>query len=235
MNLDPENPSASKPSPPAHGGISSTATSGVSDLSVDDPGEHLEPGEAQRPVPLLFITFACAFFAWGGYYMQRYSGGYTPLSYDENSFGGPPKTNTVQVVDPYALGKRLFGDTCAKCHQADGQGLPGQYPPLVKSEWVLASGPARMIRITLDGLQGPIRVKGLDYNNNMTPWRDTLSDQQLAAIITFVRTQKEWGHTATPVTPEEVADIRKKTKDRPLIGPWTAKELENIPEHEPTP
>jgi hypothetical protein len=69
----------------------------------------------------------------------------------------------------------------------------------------------------------------------MTPWRDTLNDQQIAAIITFVRTQKEWGHTATPVTPEEVAAIRKKTKDRSTLGPWTAAELLALPDHEPQP
>ena len=90
--------------------------------------------------------------------------------------------------------------------------MPGQYPPLVGSEWVLASGPARMIRIVLDALQGPVKVKGLNFNNTMTPWRDTLTDQQIAAIITYVRTQKDWGHNASPVTPEEVAGHSRETK-----------------------
>jgi mono/diheme cytochrome c family protein len=209
---------------------------GVGDITPRDPREYIEPGEAHRPIKLLYVTFLVTLFSWGGFYFQRYSAGYHPLGYDEYSSGpGGVKSNVVQNIDPYTLGKRIFNENCAKCHQPDGLGLPGQYPPLVGSEWPLAPGPARMIRIVLDGMTGPIKVKGLDYNNNMTPWRDVFNDQQIAAVITFVRTQKDWGHAASPVTPEEVATIRKKTKDRPAIGPWTANELLAIPEVEPQP
>jgi len=218
----------------AEGG--SLPTPGVSDLAPADPAEHIEPSEAHRPMSLIYVTFLCAFFGWGGYYVQRYSAGYDALGYDEHSGGpGALRTNAAPAIDPYVLGQRLFGDTCAKCHQADGQGVAGQYPPLVKSEWALAPGPARMIRIVLDGLTGPITVKGVTYNNNMTPWRDSLTDKQIAAVITYVRTQKDWGHTASAVTPEEVGAIRKKTKDRPAVGPWTVAELMAIPENEPQP
>ena len=217
--------------PPAN-----VAPPGVNDLAVSDPREHLEPGEAQRPLSLWLLTFIGAVLFWGGWYVQRYSGAYEALVYDEHAAGiGVSRTNAAVTVDPYVLGKRLFNDTCAKCHQPDGQGLPGQYPPLVGSEWVLAADPARMIRIVLDGLQGPIKVKGIEFNNVMTPWRDALTDQQIAAVLTFVRGQKEWGHTAAPVTPEEVGSIRAKTKDRALLGPWTAAELLSLPENEPAP
>jgi hypothetical protein len=100
---------------------------------------------------------------------------------------------------------------------------------------VLTSGPARMIRIVLDALQGPVKVKGMEFNNTMTPWRDTLTDQQIAAVITYVRTQKDWDNKASAVTPADVAEIRKKTKDRPAFGPWTVSDLLAIPEHEPQP
>ena len=213
-----------------------TGSLGVADLAAQDPREHLEPGEAHRPVSMWYVLFLCTLFGWGGFYVQRYSGGYGALGYDEELMGlGSLKSSAVQALDPYALGKRLFGDTCAKCHQPDGLGVAGQYPPLVGSEWVLSAGPARMIRIALDAAQGPIKVKGSDYNNNMTPWRDALTDAQLAAILTFVRTQKEWGHSASVVAPEEVAAIRKKTKDRPAVGPWTMPELLALPEIEPVP
>lgn len=210
-------------------------TPGVRDIAPADPLEHAEPDEAHRPVSILYVTMLCALFAWGGYYVQRYSGAYGPLDYNENGLGLVTSTNAPAPVDPYTMGKRIFGDTCAKCHQPDGLGLPGQYPPLVGSEWVLAKGPARMIRIVLDGAQGPIKVKGLDFNNAMTPWRDTLTDQQIAAVITFVRTQKDWGHTASPVTPEEVAAIRKLTKDHAAAGAWNPAELLNVSENVPQP
>ena len=222
MNRDPDN-------------NMSAAPGGVADLAPADPREHIEPNEAQRPMSLWYVTLLCLFFAWAGYYVQRYSADYGALSYDENAGFGGAKTNIVKQVDPYVLGKRLFENVCAKCHQPDGQGIAGQYPPLVGSEWALASGPARMIRIALDGLQGPITVKGASYNNNMTPHRDALTDPQIAAILTYVRTQKEWGHNASPVAPEEVAAIRNKTKDRAALGSWTAAELLALPDHEPRP
>lgn len=209
---------------------------GVADLACADLREPVEPAEDHPPLPLWLVTFIGALLFWGGIYMQRYSGGYAAAVYNENSSGlSAARTNAVAQVDPYALGKRLFADTCAKCHQPDGQGVPGQYPPLVGSEWVLASSPTRMIRIVLDALQGPVKVKGLEFNNNMTPWRDSLTDQQIAAIITYVRTQKDWGQNASRVTPEQVAEIRKKTKDHAALGPWTVAELLAIPEHEPQP
>jgi mono/diheme cytochrome c family protein len=227
----------SQPSPSEaslHPGGNLGVPHGVADLAPADPYEYMEPGEMDRPISLMYVLFLCALFAWGGFYVQRYSAGYAALGYDEYSSGpGTGKTNAVQQVDPYVLGRRLFGDTCAKCHQLDGAGVAGQYPPLAGSEWVLSPGPARMIRIVLDAVQGPITVKGAQYNNNMTPWRDTLNDQQIAAIITYARTQKEWSHTASAVTPEEVAAIRKKTKDRAASGPWTASELLALPDHEP--
>jgi mono/diheme cytochrome c family protein len=210
-------------------------TGGVEDLAPADPREHIEPTEAERPLSLWFVTFLCVCFGWGGYYLQRYSADYGALSYDENAGLGGAKTNVVKQVDPYVLGRRLFESVCARCHQPDGQGVAGQYPPLVGSEWVLAPGPARLIRIVLDGLQGPITVKGVAYNNNMTPHRDALTDAQIAAVLTYLRTQKDWGHSAAPVTPEEVAAIRSKTKDRAALGAWTAAELLALPEHEPAP
>ena len=208
MNRDPDN-------------NMSAAPGGVADLAPADPREHIEPNEAQRPMSLWYVTLLCLFFAWAGYYTQRYSADYGALSYDENAGFGGAKTNIVKQVDPYVLGKRLFENVCAKCHQPDGQGVAGQYPPLVGSEWVLASGPARMIRIALDGLQGPITVKGVGYNNNMTPHRDALNDQQIAAILTYVR--REWDHGCAPVTPETVKQIRQDTEKRE--DAWTVIEL----------
>ncbi len=215
-SLPPETPANRQPAP-----VDFPPRTGVADLACADEYEEIDPGEQHPPMPLWLVTFVGALLFLGGIYLQRYSGGYAAMVYDENTSGGQPKATIPAPVDPYVMGKRIFANICAKCHQPDGLGLPGQYPPLVGSEWALAPGPARMIRIALDGLQGPITVKGLNFNNTMAPLRDTLTDQQIAAAITYVRTQKDWGHGASPVTPEEVADIRNKTKGRPLIGSWT--------------
>lgn len=206
----------------------------VSSLHAAILREHGEPKEGQEPLSLWLIGLMSALLFWGGFYLQRYSGGYQPLVYDEKSSGAAPVVaGPAPSVDLFAQGKRIFADTCGKCHQPNGQGLPGQYPPLTGSEWVLAAGPARIIRIVLDGLNGPIQVKGVEFNNQMVPWRDVFSDQQIAAALTYVRGEKDWGNNAAPITPEQVAAVRQKTKDRPNVGPWTAPELLAVPETEP--
>ncbi|MCL5096886.1 MAG: cytochrome c [Candidatus Omnitrophica bacterium] len=208
----------------------------VSSLHAAILREHAEPKEGREPLSVWLVAFMGALLFWGGFYLQRYSGGYKPLVYDENSFGtSPVQAGPAPPVDLYAEGKRIFADTCSKCHQLNGLGLPGQYPPLAGSEWVRAAGPARVIRIVLDGLTGPIQVKGLDFNNQMVPWRDVFSDEQIAAALTYVRGQKEWGNNASPVAPDQVAGIREKTKNRPNIGPWTPGELLAIPDEEESP
>ena len=110
---------------------------------------------------------------------------------------------------------------CATCHQPDGKGMPGAFPPLAGSE--LLTGPAdKPIAIVLHGLTGPVTVAGTEYNGMMMPW-GTLSDEQIAAILTYERSS--WGNTASAVTVAEVAAVRKATAAR--TTPWTITELES--------
>ena len=111
----------------------------------------------------------------------------------------------------------------------DHLGTPGSYPPLAGSEWVNQSDPSRMIRIMLDGLNGPITVKGQQWPGTavMPAFRDAgLTDDDLANIATYVR--KTWGNNAPAVHPEQVAAIKETTGIR--VGrAWTAEELMSIP------
>jgi mono/diheme cytochrome c family protein len=119
---------------------------------------------------------------------------------------------------------------CSACHQTTGLGsTANNAPPLLASEWVLAEGPNRIIRIVLNGLQGPIEVAGKPYGAGvMTPFKDSLSDADIAAVITFIRMNPEWNHKGTEVKPEQVAKIREETKTRAVN--WTAAELLKVPE-----
>jgi mono/diheme cytochrome c family protein len=128
-------------------------------------------------------------------------------------------------VDP-ELGRTVYARTCLACHQGGGTGTPGMFPPLAGSEWVTSEGHQRIIRIVLNGLSGPIEVAGAQYNNVMVPWRDTLKDDEIAAVLTFIRS--EWGNKADPVPVEEVTAVRKITESRG--NPWTADELLQVPE-----
>lgn len=117
---------------------------------------------------------------------------------------------------------------CVACHQPNGSGNPANgCPPLAKSDWVLAEGPARLIRIVLHGAQGPMVVNGQTWSGNMTPFGPNLSDDQIANVLSYIRASPEWGNAASEVTPEMVKAVREKTADR--SKPWTAAELEKIP------
>lgn len=103
-------------------------------------------------------------------------------------------------------GEALFMAHCAPCHQADGRGLPGVIPPLARSEFV--NGPARRaIRIVLNGLHGPIQVRGESYDNVM-PSLAHLTDEEIAATLTFVR--ESFGNDAAPVEADHVARVRDR-------------------------
>jgi hypothetical protein len=81
-----------------------------------------------------------------------------------------------------------------------------------------------MVKIVLHGFHGPVTVKGQQFNNVMAPWGKVLKDEQIAAILTYVR--NEWGNQAPPITKDFVSQIREQTKDR--TEPWTQKELQAI-------
>lgn len=119
---------------------------------------------------------------------------------------------TASNIDPaiLELGKQLYDKpgSCTTCHQPAGQGMPGAFPPLAESEWV--SGPVEnMIKIQLQGLQGPITVNGTPYNGIMMPINDAIfpqTDENIAAVTTYVR--NAFGNSASAVTPEMVAAVR---------------------------
>ena len=91
-----------------------------------------------------------------------------------------------------------------------GLGKEGTAPPLVGSDWVLAPGANRIAHIVLYGLTGPINVKGQEWNLTMLPWRETYSDEQIAAVLTYIRSQ--WGNKAGPVDPQVVKAARAEAR-----------------------
>jgi putative membrane-bound dehydrogenase-like protein len=125
----------------------------------------------------------------------------------------------------FASGRTRYQTLCIACHQANGQGLAGLAPSLVKSEWV--NGPAsRPVRIVLHGLQGPVTVDGTTFDAPvvMPPQKDVLDDLAIAEVLTYVR--NEWGNSAPPVQTAEVEAVRKQEAQR--SAPWTAKELQQV-------
>jgi mono/diheme cytochrome c family protein len=119
---------------------------------------------------------------------------------------------TLEEQQRFAAGREVYQTLCSACHQPDGRGREQLAPSLVGSELTL--GPSGITaRIVLNGKEGPTGL--------MPPLGAALSDEQIAAALTYIR--REWGHTASPVDPSTVKDVRALSNGR--TRPWTAEEL----------
>lgn len=128
---------------------------------------------------------------------------------------------------PAQDGGQLYEMVCGACHGADGNGAgEGTFPPMQGSEWIKGD-PERLIQIILHGVEGPIEVAGSNYNLAMPPQGSALVDEQIVAIVNYVRSA--WG--ASPLSNEGPAEValadvekaRKNSGDRKTM--WTAEEL----------
>ena len=108
-------------------------------------------------------------------------------------------------ADQIEAGKALFAGTCSTCHQPDGKGMAGVFPPLAKSDYI-AADKLRLASVILHGLQGPVKVNGVDYNSIMPPMSQ-LTDDEVANISTYVL--NSWGNPGGKISKEEAAEIRK--------------------------
>jgi len=120
---------------------------------------------------------------------------------------------TVDEEKRFEAGQEIYTNICRACHQPDGRGQDKVAPPLVGSAFALAALPAIPARILMNGKEGPVGL--------MPPLGAALSDDQIAAVLTYVR--REWGHTASPVAPTMVRAARAEVAGR--TRPWTNDEL----------
>ena len=204
--------------------MNSPANQPVTNASAPDSGVK------DSPVPVWLIVVLFLLVYWGAVYFDEHGGWFKPQVYGPyrsseelasfNAAFGPP--------DIRVLGEQIYGKTCIACHQANGQGAPGTFPPLAGSDWVNEKDPGRMIRIVLQGFSGPgLVVKGQPFNTGsaMVPW-NMMSDEDIAAVISYVRGNKEWGNNASLVTPEQVKSVRAKVAGHPL--PFSPEEIMKI-------
>ena len=175
--------------------------------------EYRDPGERERSVPWFVIMVIGAAAACGTIY---FSGMRTDLA---SQYGDSrtvaalmpataAKTGAVPGTSAAVDGGQVFTAKCVACHQATGLGIPGVFPPLAGSEWVLGSDKV-LVQIPLHGITGTLQVKGASYHGTMPPF-DTLSDAELAAVLTYMRSH--WANAAPAVSPATVAAGRAATQ-----------------------
>jgi mono/diheme cytochrome c family protein len=178
--------------------------------------QALRPEGMEAPPMWLWMTiFGVVLFS--TFYLGSYLGDFSPHPWLQE-----PKvaTATTAAAEPVVSGSQIYGSRCANCHQGDGEGVSGAFPPLNQAKWVTGDK-GRIIRILLHGMQGEVEVRGNVYNGNMPAWGNQLSNKEIAAVITHVRTQ--WDNDASEVTADEVRRLREATQGR--VQQWTAEEL----------
>ncbi|HKH59648.1 MAG TPA: cytochrome c [Flavitalea sp.] len=121
-----------------------------------------------------------------------------------------PKSVSQGGVDKASIerGKTIYTTYCLACHQADGSGVPGLNPPLIKTKWVLGDK-KQLITILLKGMDEPIEVDGEEYSNVMAS-HAFLKDQEVADVLNYVR--NSFGNKATGLTAVEVKAVRGALK-----------------------
>jgi mono/diheme cytochrome c family protein len=192
--------------------------------------EKAEPSEGFSPMPLFLLGLISALIFLCSVYIVHYRGDFDSLVYDfrydaasAQAASATPKELTPEQI--LASGKRLY-QTCVACHQSTGLGVAGAFPPLARSEWVLGSE-ERLIRVLLFGLNGPIQVKGADYNGAMPAFGKVQgggynwNEEKIAHVLSYIR--HEWGNNADFITKDKVASVLTTEKSR--SKPWTQEEL----------
>ncbi len=176
--------------------------------------EQAEPSERNQPIPLIFLILAAALVLWGAGYIL-FSGSFGRADLGDRRTMADLTGPAPGAAAGAANGKQVFTANCAACHQATGKGLPGVFPPLDGSEWVM--GEERTVaNILLHGINGEIVVMGTPYKGAMPPFKQ-LSDAELAAVASYIRS--EWSNKAAAIKPELFEAERKAgTRTAPFNG-----------------
>lgn len=185
------------------------------DVTAAQRRENPDPHEAANPMPWFVIILVGCLAAFCIVYIVE-------ANVETPSEQGDGRSLAELAGDKPAAGTKvdgaaLFASVCAACHQPTGAGLPGVFPPLAGSEWVNGKE-TTMTAIVLHGVSGPLNVKGTRFNGAMPAFKEQFSDEQLAAVLSHVRSQ--WGNTGAPVSVATVAKVREQLKARttPFAG-----------------
>lgn len=169
--------------------------------------EKWEPARAETPKPI--PTWAWVAFilvvAWSMYYGVSQWKPHAPYS-NTPTYGKAAMTGGEKEASE-ERGEELYRTSCANCHQENGQGITGTFPPLAGDPVVTAKDPTAHIRTVLFGKKD-VPINGIKYQAEMPAWGGQLSDEEIASVINHERTS--WGNNAPIVTPADVAKVRRE-------------------------
>jgi mono/diheme cytochrome c family protein len=184
-----------------------------------------EPTKNFLIAPLVFVfVFGCLIFVCS-----------IQLAHSTNSFQLHPPVEVVELTPEekesqrlerkFSSGEKIFAARCASCHQANGLGIAGQFPPLAGSEWVSAD-PGVITNIILKGLKGEILVKGEKYGTSaaVNMAAVPISDREIANVSTYVR--QAWGNSSDEVSEDFVKQVRADYSNKQ--DQWTGDALKSL-------
>ncbi|HEY1978140.1 MAG TPA: cytochrome c [Candidatus Baltobacteraceae bacterium] len=124
------------------------------------------------------------------------------------SDAGARVSQAIAKINPASAndGGRVYIKNCSSCHQVDGRGVPGAFPPLAANPLVTGN-PLRTIAIVKFGVSGKTMVEGGGYNGTMPAWGQLISDEDIASVVSYIRAS--WHNDAKPVTLGDVATASK--------------------------
>jgi len=186
------------------------------DISPQESRENADPQEGSRPIPLWVLVTIVLLVISCVYYIVRSDSAAASIYGDRRTLSDlAQKPKSAASAGATADGAAIFAARCAPCHQATGSGLPGVFPPLAGSNWVNGRD-TTVIQILLHGIQGTLTVNGASYNGNMPTFGAQLSDAEIAAVLTHVRSH--WGNKTGPISAAQVATQRSASAGR--SEPW---------------
>ena len=207
---------------------SASGSEGMSDEEMIEV--HAELNREKHPptngflhAPLIFVfMFGCLIFVCS-----------IQLAHSTNKFALHPERKKpdlsaeeieiIRLERKIESGQKIFTARCASCHQANGLGLAGQFPPLAGSKWA-TSDPGLISKIIINGLKGEIQVKGQTYGSNQNMVAVPINDREIANVVTYVR--QAWDNEASEVSEEEVSGFRAESSNQE--GQWTGEQLRTI-------
>ena len=176
--------------------------------------EEVEPSERNRPIPAIVALITLAVVLSGVAYILL-SEPFGQLDMGDRRTLADLRAPAAGAPGAVADGKQVYTVNCVACHQASGKGLPGVFPPLDGSEWVVGDE-RTLVNILLHGVSGEITVMGNPYKGAMPSFKQ-LSNNELAAVVSHVRA--EWSNKAGAIKPELFEAERKASaRSTPFNG-----------------
>ena len=208
------------PSIAVHGMVEQDTLSGTVSLLANAygarRGDEFEPlrMETPAPIPTWAWVLVLSVVAWGAGYItleshsktlrdQAIAGSVTTISTQKAEANNQPDNGGSDWAE---LGEQIYGNNCASCHQGNGAGLPGVFPPLANNAVVLDVDPTEHIETIINGLIGK-EIDGTAYASPMPAFGSMLSDEEIAAVVNHERTQ--WNNNAPIVTAGDVTVLRR--------------------------